>query len=88
MPSLRRITDGAGDSGARSEAIQWNEDGSFDMIVDGRPVVGCSMLVGSGTARSYSQQDYWMTTKVTEILEVTEDYVKFKTGNSIYEWVK
>jgi hypothetical protein len=43
------------------------------------------MLVGSLTARSYSDRDYWLTTKVTEILEEREDYVKFKTGNSTYE---
>jgi hypothetical protein len=46
------------------------------------------MLVGSVTARSYSNRDWWMTTKVTEILEEKEEdgvlYVRFKTGNSIY----
>jgi hypothetical protein len=87
MPQLRRIPDGIGDSGARSEAIKWNADGTLDEIVGRRPVVGCSMLVGSLTARSYSGQDYWLTTVVTEVLEEREDYVKFKTENSIYEWI-
>lgn len=86
MPRLKRISDGAGDMGARSEAIAWNEDGSFKEVVSNRPIIGCSMIVGSLTARSYSEQDYWMTTKITEILEESEDYVKFKTGNSVYEW--
>jgi len=91
MPRLIRKSDGAGDSGARSEAIQWKEDGTYDKVVSNRPTLGCSMLVGSVTARSYSQQDYWLTTKVTEILEEKEQedgrlYVKFKTGNSIYEF--
>ena len=90
MANLRRISDGAGDSGARSEAIAWNEDRTFKEIVGHRPVIGCSMLVGSVTARSYSHQDYWLTTTVKEILEeITNsdcDYVKFSTGNSIYEW--
>ncbi len=86
MAKLRRISDDAGDMGARSEAIAWNEDGSFKEIVGRRPVVGCSMLVGSVTARTYQHQDYWLTTPVTEILEEREDYVKFKTGNSEYEW--
>ncbi len=80
------MSDGAGDGGARSEAIKWNEDRTFNSVVSNRPTVGCSMLVGSVTARSYSEQDYWLTTPVTEILEESEDYVKFKTGNSIYEW--
>ena len=90
MAHLRRISDGVGDSGARSEAIAWNEDGTFKEIVGRRPIIGCSMLVGSVTARSYASQDFWLTTQVTEILEeITEeqtDYVKFRTGNSIYEW--
>jgi hypothetical protein len=90
MPRLIRESDGEGESGARSEAIQWKEDGTFDKIVSNRPVVGCSMLVGSVTARSYSNRDYWLTTKVTEILEEREEdgrlYVKFKTGNSIYSF--
>lgn len=86
MPKLRRLSDGAGDTGSRSEAIKWKKDGTLKKVVGHRPTIGCSMLVGSGTARSYSAQDYWLTTVVTEIIEDKEDYVKFKTGNSIYEW--
>lgn len=90
MPRLIRESDGEGESGARSEAIQWKEDGTFDKVVSNRPVVGCSMLVGSITAGTYSERDYWLTTKVTEILEEKEEdgrlYVKFKTGNSIYKF--
>lgn len=86
MARLRRISDGAGDMGARSEAIAWDENGRFKEVVGRRPVVGCSMLVGSVTARTYQHQDYWLTTPVTEILEEREDYVRFKTGNSEYEW--
>lgn len=88
MPTLKRISDGAGDTGSRSEAIGWDEGGNFREVVSNRPTIGCSMLVGSVTARSYSQQDYWLTTEVTEIQEDTEDYVKFKTRNSLYEWYK
>jgi hypothetical protein len=87
---LRRTRDGAGDSGARSEAIAWRDDNRFDKVVDYKPTVGYSMLVGSLSARSYSFQDYWLTTVVTEILEeINSDdvhYIKFKTGNSEYEW--
>lgn len=88
MTSLRRISDGVGDQGGCSQAIEWNDDGTFKSVVSDRPVIGCSMLVGSMTARSYSKQDYWLTTVVTEILEDNEDYVKFKTQNSIYEWYR
>ncbi len=45
MPELRRIGDGAGDGGARVEAIEWNEDGTFKKIAGNRPIVGCSLLV-------------------------------------------
>jgi hypothetical protein len=90
MARLIRESDKMGDSGGRSEAIQWNEDGTFDKVISNRPVVGCSFLVGSITARSYADQDYWLTTKVTEILEEEEKdgqlYVRFKTGNSIYKF--
>lgn len=83
---LRRVSDHYGDTGARSEAIEWNEDRTVKQIVSNRPTIGCSMLVGAMTARSYSGQDYWLTTPVTEILEEEENYVKFKTTNSVYEW--
>ena len=86
MAKLRRTYDGAGDEGARSEAIAWNEDGTFKEVASNKPIVGCSMLVGSVTARTYFEQDFWLTTPVTEILEEREDYVKFRTENSEYEW--
>ena len=95
MPTLIKIhPDGREEfkeQGARAEAISWNEDGTFKEVVDSIPVVGCSFLVGSVTARSYSTQDYWLTTKVTEILEQNKDdeghyvSIKFKTENSTYE---
>ena len=90
MAKLIRESDGSGDVGSNSQAIQWKEDGTFDKVVSNRPPVGCSMLVGSVTARSYSDQDYWLTTRVTEILEEKEEdghlYVRFKTGNSVYKF--
>jgi hypothetical protein len=94
MPTLIKIhPDGREEfkeQGQRVEAIAWNEDRTFKEVVDSKPVVGCSLLVGSVTARSYSNQDYWLTTVVTEILEEKRDedghleFVKFKTKNSDY----
>lgn len=91
MAILKRTSDGAGDMGARSEAIKWKEDGTLKEVVSRYPTVGCSMLVGSINARTYSEKDYWLTTEVTEILEEKEEkdgqpYFKFKTGNSTYEY--
>jgi hypothetical protein len=95
MPTLIKIhQDGREEfkeQGARVEAIAWNEDRTYKEVVDSVPVVGCSLLVGSVTARSYSAQDYWLTTVVTEILEDrrSEDgmieLIRFKTENSVYE---
>ena len=91
MAKLRRVSDGAGDQGSLVQAIKWNEDRTFKEVVDNKPVVGCSLLVGSATARSYSYQDYWLTTQVTEIIEENKNpegkliYVKFRTRNSEYE---
>lgn len=82
---LRRERDGAGDSGPAS-TIYWIEDGKVQHENFARPKVGCVVEVGSIIARSYAAQDYWRTTKVTEILEETENRVRFKTGNSTYVW--
>ena len=88
--NLRRVSDHAGDMGGSSRSIKWKEDGSFDEVTGEEPTVDESMQVGSVTARSYSEQDYWLTTPVTKILETIKNddvhYVRFKTGNSEYEW--
>ena len=86
MPSLRRVSDGEGDSGPRSDAYKYDEDGKNPKLVGHRPIIGAAMLVGSVVARSYSHQDWWMTTEVLEILEDRSDYVKFRTKNSVYIW--
>lgn len=100
------INEWKGDSGPMSNAYwtstveeaianNWNYE-----VYDGKaicveylakPRIGVNMRVGSPYARSYSAQDYWTTTKVTEILEEFVDSdnrlnVKFKTKNSVYWW--
>jgi hypothetical protein len=95
--SLRRTRDGAGDSGGMSLAQIPTYDQDTGKMVDieyiheARPQIGASMRVGSIAARSFTSQDWWQTTLITEILEerTEEDgteYVRFKTGNSEYEW--
>lgn len=73
------------DGGARVDAIAWNEDGTYKEIAGHEPIVGCSLMVGSITARSYSNQDYWLTTPVTKIVKKTKKYVIFETENSTYK---
>ena len=95
--SLKRERDGAGDSGTMSRLFTQDHDhfGEYRVtyVDDARPQVGSVLRVGSYSARSYSTQDWWQTTVITEILEntINEDgteYVKFRTRNSIYEWRK
>ena len=97
--SLRRTRDDAGDSGNMSQALfpVYDDDGKImDMALawsgcdHAPPEVGTAMRVGSSYARTYSSQDWWQTTMITEILETRETpegkYVRFKTCNSEYEW--
>ena len=85
MYSLRRLRDGEGDSGPVS-TLFWEEGGELKFEKFAKPRVGVCIQVGSITARTMSWQDWWQTTYITEILEEKKDYIKFKTGNSTYEW--
>ena len=86
MYSLRRESDGAGDSGGMSLALWIGEDGQVQEQYNARPKVGVCLRVGTLFAHSYIAQDWWQTTVITEILEDRNDYVRFRTGNSIYVW--
>lgn len=79
------------EQGARVEAIQWDTENMRSKVVDNKPVLGCSLLVGSVTARTYSDQDWWLTTPIIEMIQEIYDTqgrplkFKFKTNNSTYE---
>jgi len=75
-------TDGRGDSGSVSCVYWLDEAGTLQTEHNAKPRVGVSIRVGSMTGRSYSNQDWWQTSLITEILEETEETAKFKTGNS------
>lgn len=94
--SLRRTRDEAGDSGNMSMAL-WKDpaSGEIEYEHNATPRVGVVMRVGSSYGRTYSGQDYWQTTYITEILEERTEpedpeflYIRFKTGNSEYEWTR
>jgi len=76
-----------GDSGPMSVSL-WIEDGKLKQEHNSRPVVGRVLQVGSHVARSHDKQDWWQTSLITEISEDTDNYVKFNTLNSVYEWRK
>lgn len=86
MYSLRREHDGAGDSGGMSLALWLDEQGQIQQEQNARPKVGVCIRVGSVYARTYESQDWWQTSFITEILEESENLVRFRTGNSVYEW--
>jgi hypothetical protein len=85
MYSLRRESDGRGDSGSQSTGL-YIENEEIKYEANARPRVGIAMRVGSHFARTYDAQDWWQTTLITEILEESEEVVRFRTGNSVYEW--
>jgi hypothetical protein len=67
-----------------SNEIKWLEfetDGRFKSSHP-EPKVNRALMMG------FSGLTYiWMTTLITEIIESKEDYVKFKTENSVYELI-
>ena len=76
---LIREGDGLTKAGNRILWIEWNEDGTFQSSHD-EPGLGRSFILDP-----YLGSYTWMTTVVTEIIEQREDYIKFRTSNSVYE---
>ncbi len=83
---LTRERDGAGDSGPMSLGITFDENDEPVFEENAKPRVGMVMRVGTHFARSYQYQDWWQTTPVTEILEESENFVRFKPTTSLYTW--
>lgn len=59
--------------------IQWTNQGFYDSDYE-EPSLGRSLLMSP-----FNMFYTWQTTIITEIVEKREDYIKFKTENSIYE---
>jgi len=76
------------DGGSMCESIAWNDDDTFKETVGREPVIGCSIRVGTPFSRSYANQDWWLTTVVTKIVENTDEYCIFETKNSTYKLLK
>jgi hypothetical protein len=62
--------------------IEWNESGRFKQTFN-EPSINRSLILDP-----YKMVYTWLTTPITEIVDQKEDYVKFKTENSIYELFK
>lgn len=62
--------------------ISWDNDGCFKSKHD-TIAIGRSLLMSP-----FNSFFTWQTTEVTEIVEQKDDYIKFKTRNSVYELFK
>tara|TARA_R110000803_G_scaffold91386_1_gene158747 strand:+ start:209 stop:532 length:324 start_codon:yes stop_codon:yes gene_type:complete len=66
----------------KSKSIKWlefNSDGTFKEQFQ-EAAIGRSLIMSP-----FNEFFTWQTTKVTEIIEQREDYIKFKTQNSDYQ---
>ena len=79
---LVRELDGLTKQSERIMWIEWGEDRRFKSKYD-EPRVNLSLLMSP-----FNAFFTWQTSLVTEILDQKEDYIKFKTENSIYELFK
>ena len=62
--------------------LEWDENSNFK-AKHPEPAIGRSLLMSP-----FNQFYTWQTTVITEIVEQKEDYIKFKTENSVYELFK
>lgn len=76
---LIREGDGLTKVGNYADWLSWNEDNTFKEKHD-KPAIGRSLII-DGRSINYT----WLTTDVTDILVEEDNYIKFKTKNSIYE---
>jgi hypothetical protein len=76
---LVRENDGKTNQSKEIMWVEWTEEGRFKARHD-EPAIDRS-LVMSPLNMHFS----WQTTPITEVLEKRENYLKFKTKNSVYE---
>lgn len=79
---LVRERDGLVRKSAKVLWLEWSETGHYKAR-HSDPDVGRSLIMSP-----FNQFFTWQTTPITEIVEVREDYIKFKTKNSNYELFK
>ena len=76
---LVRERDGLTKQSAEVMWVEFNEEGKFKSKHD-EPAVDRSLIMSP-----FNQFFTWQTTPITEVLEKQENFLKFKTKNSIYE---
>jgi len=79
--TLKRLDDGLIHIGHTVQYIKWKEDRTADSV--GSDIqLNRSLILDPGTNFT------WMTTKIVEIVQQEDKYIKFKTENSTYELVQ
>jgi hypothetical protein len=76
---LVRSHDGLTKRSSKILWIEWNEDGTFKDKHD-TPEIERSLIMSP-----FNQFFTWQTTTITELIEATDDLIRFKTRNSEYE---
>lgn len=79
---LVRERDGLINQSKEIKWLEWDENGRYKADYP-EPAIGRSLLMSP-----FNELYTWQTTEITEIVEQKEDYIKFKTKNSIYELFK
>ena len=79
---LVRERDGLTKQSEKIMWIEWDEEGRIKGKHD-EPVIGKSLIMSP-----FNDYFTWQTTTITEIVEQTDSYIKFKTQNSNYELIK
>jgi len=86
MARLVRDRDGEGHYGSVLKLIPALGDSAPVAYWDGNPdsLLGNGLFIGTAIAGMFSDRDWWCTTVINEIIEVSNDFIRFKTKNSAY----
>jgi hypothetical protein len=76
---LVRERDGLTNQSKEIMWVEWNEENKFKARHD-KPAIGYSLIMSP-----FNQFFTWQTTPITEVLEKRENFLKFRTENSVYE---
>jgi hypothetical protein len=76
---LVRERDGLTNQSKAIKWLEWNDEGRYKADHQ-EPAIGRSLIMSP-----FNDYFTWMTTDITEIVEESEGYIKFKTKNSTYE---
>lgn len=75
---LTRLNDGLVKRGDIVKYVEWNKDGTANALHD-------DIQIGRSLMLEPRMNYTWLTTVITEIVEQKDNYIKFKTLNSLYE---